>query len=507
MTVDPRADLVAEYLLCAQDVARFLRRHVQILDTSQAEGGAWVPFGLWPAQVGALEAIHASQRTVVLKARQLGMSWLVLGYALWSALFRPVANVLIFSRRDDEAVYLLHERLRGMYLRLPEWLRARSLLVDNDHCLGLSNGSVIRAFPTTGGDSYTATMAIVDEADLVPDLGTLLRSVAPTIDAGGKLVLLSRADKSRPGSEFKRIFAAARSAPSPWRAVFLPWSARPDRTLGWYEAQCADALARTYSLDAVHEQYPASAEEALAPSSLNKRLPASGLLGVYAASTPLPRRSLPPELAACEELRVYALPVSGRRYVVGVDPAEGLPGVDLDDSALCVVDAETGEEVCCGLARWEPKHALPAVIEAVAGAYVGAGVLVERNNHGHATLGALMGRVRLLAGPDGRLGHVQSPASKARLWGAAWGEITARAAARADPLLMGETMPPPLIRDAWTFEQLASLEVATCKAPQGEHDDAADAWGLAQAARLRAPDTTARYEQPRPAAVIDPGGW
>jgi len=49
----------------------------------------------------------------------------------------------------------------------------------------LANGSVARAFPTNAGDSYTATLAIVDEADLVPDLDRLMRSVKPTIDAGG----------------------------------------------------------------------------------------------------------------------------------------------------------------------------------------------------------------------------------------------------------------------------------------------------------------------------------
>src|SRR5262245_34537515 len=115
-------------------------------------------------------------------------------------LFRPAAQGRLVSRRDDEATDLLAHRLRGMYDRLPDWLKVASFPVDNDHEWQLSNGSRVLAFPTTAGDSYTATLAIVDEADLVPDLDRLMRAVKPTIDGGGRMVLLSRADKSNPPS-------------------------------------------------------------------------------------------------------------------------------------------------------------------------------------------------------------------------------------------------------------------------------------------------------------------
>src|SRR5262249_4325537 len=79
------------------------------------------------------------------------------------------------------------------------------------------------AFPTTAGDSYNATLVIVDEADLVADLGKLLNTVKPTIDGGGRMVLLSRADKSQPQSVFKKIYTAAKQQATAWAPVFLPW--------------------------------------------------------------------------------------------------------------------------------------------------------------------------------------------------------------------------------------------------------------------------------------------
>src|ERR1700722_12228946 len=121
---------------------------------------------------------HADNRlVVVLKARQLGLTWLVLAFALWLMLFHPIATVLLFSRRDDEAADLLAVRLHGMYDRLPAWLQAEGITADNAHEWALSSGSRALAFPTTAGDGYTATLAVVEGADLCPDLDRLMRAV------------------------------------------------------------------------------------------------------------------------------------------------------------------------------------------------------------------------------------------------------------------------------------------------------------------------------------------
>jgi hypothetical protein len=140
--------------------------------------------------------LHSNRHVVVLKARQLGLTWLVVAFALRLLLFHPIATVLLFSRRDHEATDLMRVRLRGMYDHLSAFLPVRGFTADNAHEWALTNGSRALAFPTTAGDSYTATLAVVDEADLGPDLDRLLRAVKPTIDGGGRLVLLSRADKS-----------------------------------------------------------------------------------------------------------------------------------------------------------------------------------------------------------------------------------------------------------------------------------------------------------------------
>jgi hypothetical protein len=280
------------------------------------------------------------------------------------------------------------------------------------------------------------------------------------------MVLLSRADKTKPLSPFKRIYTAARQGNNDWRAVFLPWHARPDRDEAWYERQRHDVLARTGSLDDLAEQYPATDAEALAPRMHDKRIPAVWLQHCF-MELPLPS-FLPEEAPAIPGLKVFAAPEPGRKYVIGADPAEGNP--TSDDSALCVLDADTGAQVAELAGKFEPSVFADYALQ-LAQWYNQAGVLVERNNHGHAVLLWLRDHgegLQPLAGPDGKLGWLSSSLGKTQLYDKC-----------ADACKNSEVM----LYSFYTYSQLVSIDGSTLRAPSGEHDDRADAFALACTAR------------------------
>lgn len=469
MTPDERQ----EWLTCSHSPLHFAARHCRIFDP---QAKTWIEFGLWPAQAKTLKTIQRERFVVILKARQLGMTWLCLAYALWQMLFNPSAAVLLFSRRDDEAMELLSdEKLKGMYARLPEWMQARSVVKANEHEWILSNGSRALAFPSNAGDSYTGSLVIIDEADLVPDLGRLLRSVKPTIDAGGQLILLSRADKDKPQSEFKRIYRAAKKKENGWAPIFLPWHVRPSRNAAWYEEQRRDIESRTGSLDDLHEQYPETDTQALAPRSLDKRIPSIWLEACYAEET----GSLPAKAPAIPGLVIYRAPRPGRRYALGVDPAEGNP--TSDPSALTVLDAVSGEECAVLSGQFQPAM-MAAYADKVGCYYNNAGVMVERNNHGHAVILWLRDHsaLTLLTGHDGNTGWLSSPLGKVILYD----KLTEYYRAGAQ----GRTK---MLHSFATYTQLASIEGNTLRAPAGEHDDLADSYALAHAGALVVPPVAA----------------
>lgn len=455
-----------EALICAISPVYFIITYCNIYD-AQSQG--WIPFILWDEQLEALVLFHLEQLIIVLKARQLGLTWLALAYGLWMMLFRPIATILVFSRRDDESMYLLsRERLRGMYAKLPRWMQADKVIVDAGHQWKLSNGSVAYAFPTNGGDSYNASLVICDEADLIPDLNHLMRSVKPTIDAGGKLFMISRSNKGAPNSEFKRIYRAAKAKLNGWANIFLPWWVRPSRTKAWYEAQKKEILQRTGSLDDLHEQYPETDTEALAPASLHKRIPREWAEQCHVEMLPIPIKELPPDAPSIPGMKVFRLPERFVKYAGGVDCAEGLP--TSDDSAATFIDCKTGEEVCNLVDKLTPD-VQAAYCAQISEWYNDAGLMVERNNHGHSVISWLTNNgheAKLLNGHDGRPGWNSTTLGKVLMYDSG-----------AEAFKEMETT----IHDYETLTQIMSIEKGTLRAPEGDMDDRSDSYMFAIAGR------------------------
>jgi len=314
-------------------------------------------------------------------------------------------------------------------------------------------------------------LVIADEFDLVDDQSRFMRSVKPTIDAGGKMLLVSRANKSKPQSLFKRMYRAAKRRENDWTCIFLPWFARPIRDAAWYEAQRRDILARSGALDDLHEQYPATDVEALAPRSLDKRFPSEWLDRVYVEVPLSSQMALLQRAPAISGLEVFALPVKGRKYVIAADPAEGNP--NSDDSALEILDRESGEEVAALAGKFEPA-VLAGLIDHLGRFYNRADVLVLRNNHGHAVLLWLKdhSKLKLLPGLDGRAGFPESTLTKAQMCDLA-----------ADALRLQQVT----LHSFATYTQLSIIEGATLRAPEGEHDDRASAYMAAVVARTIEP--------------------
>jgi hypothetical protein len=449
-------DVRKEFLACTMSPYYFVHQYCYIYDAVQAK---WVPFKLWKGQVEVLNTLKDERLVIILKARQLGQTWLVLTYALWLMIFHPAVTILLFSRRDDEAQQLL-ERLRGIYKRLPDWAKVRRVIVDNNHEWNLSNGSVAYAFPTTAGDSYTASMAIVDEADLVPNLDFLMNAVKPTIDNGGRMILLSRANKEEPQSPFKRMYRAARDGESPWKAIFLPWYMHPGRNRRWFEEQERDVYARTGSVDDLWQQYPATDTQALAPRMMDKRIPAPWIDQCYVPIKPIANtfiHSIHPKI------QVYREPEKYHEYVMGNDPAEGNP--TSDDSSLTILDKSSGEEVLSLAERIEPSNFAQISMKLLR-LYNDAGVLPERNNHGHVVIAAMndAGDINILAGLDQNAGWHTNSKSKAEMYSTA-----------ADAFRDQTTV----LHSEDTYFQLCGVVGSTLKAPENEHDDRAISYSLA----------------------------
>lgn len=459
-----------EKIRCAASPLYFSWNYVRV---KPDKSDTYQPLHLWPKQQEVLDGLHRNKLVILLKARQLGQTTVVLAYALWVTLFHKNSTILLFSKGLKESKELI-EKIRMAVLLLPKWLRPK-LVTDAKDRIQFANGSRFISFASkgSGGDSYTARLAIVDEADLIDDLATLLGGVKPTISAAGQLVLLSRPDKSQPESMFKKLYRSAMAGTNGYWHLFLPWWSRPDRDQAFYDREAADSA----SPDWMAEQYPASVEEALAPRQESKRFPQRWLEACCPPLDERGNRQWPPVIAnpavlsGNPGLRVYREPVPGRQYVLGVDPASGKSrskqaNPNLDDSVAIVLDKLSMEQVAVLCNKIEPSL-LGDYCAQLARYYNQAHVLVERNNHGHAVLSYLRNScpdVTVLLGHDRDLGFLTTDKTKVQLY---------------DKLAECARCGGFTINDQATYHQLASVESATLAAPEGQHDDLAMAMGFA----------------------------
>lgn len=430
-----------------------------------------MPFHLWPAQLPVLWGLqrgglggrqNPDRLTIILKARQLGISWICCLYALWLCLFQAGKVVLLFSRGKDEAKELLR-RIKELYRRLPDWMRESLPTVtdDNDVEFAWTNGSRVQSLAASphSGSGYTASLVILDEASKLLFGDTLYAALKPTIDGGGQLIVLSTANGI--GNLFHRLWLKAQEGLSGFRAIFLPWWSRPERDADWYAAQL-----REYDDPAlVRQEYPASATEAFLVSGRTRFQPDWIARQAVHVQPGFARKQWPAALHHIDGLTVYTLPRPGRRTVIGADVAEGLEHGDYSNAV--VLDAETWEELASLHGHWEPDE-YAGHLDTLARAY-DAELAVERNNHGHAVLVTLkaLRTPKVVSGHDDKRGWLTNAQTKPQ-------SIDLLAEALRDDLVT--------VRSQATLNELQIYRVlknGSTGAPEGYHDDRVMAWAIA----------------------------
>lgn len=223
----------------------------------------------------------------------------------------------------------------------------------------------------------------------------------------------------------------------------------------------------------------------------SKRFPGTLVEACFAPRERLPHQELPAiqgignalTYTLPDTVRVYAEPVEGREYRLGLDCAEGVRGGD--DSAIVVNDRATGAVVAVGAGEWEPKEEHAAYAAILSRWYNGAAALPERNNHGHAVIGALERfNVPVLEGLDGRPGWATSATSKAQMCATA---LQTLKTTDADNRALEGGEPVVIFPDAKLKEQVKGIDRLTLRGPGKGRvtkvDDLFIAWALADVAR------------------------
>ena len=281
--------------------AAFIKEAVMIEDRDLAgkvkETGIAINFSLWPDQEKALQDLVDSRLSIVLKARQVGFTWLALALGLHGLVFSSGFSCVALSQREDPDVKELARRMRFMLEHLPDWLacpkgdkerrekaiieskaagmappvmwedNVMSCTVTHYKKLELSNG-VVRWDPDHpskfqsmtsspgSGRSFTANLVILDEWALQQYAREIWDSAYPTVNrpTGGKVIGLST---FQPGTFFEEMWKNASLGINSFKPIFLSVWSDPRRTEDWYEKTKKD-MPNTF-----YREYPQTPEEAM----------------------------------------------------------------------------------------------------------------------------------------------------------------------------------------------------------------------------------------------------
>ncbi len=289
---------------------------------------------------------------VILKARQLGITWLLMGYALHKVLFNESAKVLMMSQEESSAWDLVN-KTKFIHEHLPDSLRI-DIKHDNKSELDFeANHSVISALPSTAraGKGTDATLVIRDEVAEHEEGKKNFGSIAPCIDGGGQQIDLSTIIKGEPENHFtERVlklyqngkredrpsglvtFTAGRSI-----LIFLGWNLRPVREEGLTLEKWWDLNVKSkYEEWEIEQNYPKTIEEALSAPKTTCRFESSALKAMFEEA----QKESPLKEDYNGLVKIYREPVAGRKYAFSVDPSEGSE----DPSLGIIVDVDTHEE-------------------------------------------------------------------------------------------------------------------------------------------------------------------
>jgi hypothetical protein len=356
----------------------------------------------WRWQRWVAEEILANRRTIILKGRQIGVTWIVLAVDVAEAVLMPDTASLLYRQREDEAIDNVR-RWWTLYQSLPAYFKDGITAVKPERTerpgaggvtLRHRDGRLSEIVPMTSaassGHGRSVRRVILDEAAHIEKLAPIRAAVEP---AAGRAAItnISTANgrsnaETGEGNEFHRLWTTPNSG---YKRVFLPFDIHPDRGPEWYanapEVQSLPMHLRQQNFPRdEHEAFALSDRLFFDPETLAKyrehvqnplyRMEFAGQDGKMARRGAAKLRKHDEGL-----LRIYKEPRPETKYAIGCDIASGRGAdytvayvIDLATMEFCAefigrLDADLFAGQAHYLGRWFgtqsgcPKDALIAV--------------------------------------------------------------------------------------------------------------------------------------------------
>jgi hypothetical protein len=313
--------VIQELTRCKQDPIYFCKKYYMIQHPTRGR----TKFNLYPFQEACLKIFLKNPFNIINKSRQLGISTLSSGYALWLMLFHTDKNVLCIATKTETAKNMV-TKVKFGYDNLPSWMKIKTV-ENNKLSIRLSNGSQMKAVSAAGDSarSEAVSLLLIDEAAFIDNIEEVFISAQQTLATGGGCIAMSTPYGT--GNWFHRTWIKAESKDNNFVPIRLPWTVHPERDQKWRDKQDVELGPRAAAQECDCD-FSTSGDTAVDPVFLNWY--ESQLL------EPIERRGFD------NNLWIWERPDYSRQYAVFADCARG---DSKDYSAFHVFDIENNNQV------------------------------------------------------------------------------------------------------------------------------------------------------------------
>ncbi len=267
------------YILTDMPTEEFIDLYVWI-ENKDNLGEPVIRFSMWDSQRTALNEMIENRLNIILKARQLGFTWLVLSLIVHNVLKYPGYRAICISETDDKSKDLIN-RCELILSKLPEWLIISEkkfkkfkrmngagsykglYYIKSVHDVqivrageDLEHISTIEAEPATegAGRGLTGDIVFFDEWAFHRAAEEIFDAAYPTIarPTSGKFIGLST---NKRGSLYEDVWKHAEDRK--FHTIFRNCFSDPRRDEKWYEETAAVLRGK------MQQEFPRTEEEAL----------------------------------------------------------------------------------------------------------------------------------------------------------------------------------------------------------------------------------------------------
>ena len=295
-------DQLFEVDRCSSDPIYCMEKYFRIQHATRGE----IPFKMYAFQKEMIRGYLEHRWNIVLTSRQVGKTVTAACYLLWYAMFREDSNILITSRRNQDAMDIV-AKVRYAYEAIPDWLRP-GVREYSKHHIVFDNDSRIFSETTTEntGRGQAITILYLDEFAFVPPgiAEQFWASITPTLSTGGDCIITSTPNGDE--DTFSSLWVGAVSQKNGFHPFEVQWDEHPDRDED-FKLQTISKIGELRWRQEYENEFLSSNESLIS---------ATRLIGLASD----------PNFVERNGFRFWEDFQEGAEYVIGVDPGTGTGG-------------------------------------------------------------------------------------------------------------------------------------------------------------------------------------